>query len=186
MRIASDIIEAIKAKADIVEVIGEYVPLNKSGQNYKGLCPFHSDTTPSLTVNSAKGIYKCFACDASGDVFTFLQEYLKISFQETVKMLAEKYKIEIPDGISILADDAQQRKRESMYIINDYATQYFAETYLQKPKNHRKPWLIQQTAGLWITSNPLALVMQAIVGMVSLHGLKAKDLTRILCWKWDC
>ena len=138
MRIASDIIEAIKAKADIVEVIGEYVPLNKSGQNYKGLCPFHSDTTPSLTVNSAKGIYKCFACDASGDVFTFLQEYLKISFQETVKMLAEKYKIEIPDGISILADDAQQRKRESMYIINDYATQYFAENLLTETKESQK------------------------------------------------
>ena len=108
MRIASNIIDTIKAKADIVEVIGEYVHLTKKGQNYIGLCPFHNDSTPSLTVSSAKGIYKCFACDASGDVIKFLQEHLKISFVEAVKILANKYgrevnmipRISYPQGIS--------------------------------------------------------------------------------------
>ena len=125
MRIASNIIETIKAKADIVEVIGEYVHLTKKGQNYTGLCPFHNDSTPSLTVSSAKGIYKCFACDASGDVIKFLQEYLNISFVEAVKMLAKKYGIEIPEDSYSSIGDEDQRKRESMFIINDYASKYY-------------------------------------------------------------
>ena len=84
MHISSSIIEMIKARADIVEVIGEYVHLTKRGQNYLGLCPFHYDNTPSLTVSSAKGIYKCFVCDASGDVIAFLQKHLKLSFVEAI------------------------------------------------------------------------------------------------------
>ena len=127
MRIASNIIDTIKAKADIVEVIGEYVHLTKKGQNYIGLCPFHNDSTPSLTVSSAKGIYKCFACDASGDVIKFLQEYLKISFVDAVKMLAKKYGVEIPEDSYSSISDEDQRKRESMFIINDYASKYYAE-----------------------------------------------------------
>ena len=90
MRIASNIIDSIKAKADIVEVIGEYVHLTQKGQNYIGQSPFHSDSTPSFTVCPSKGIYKCFACDVSGDVIYFLQEHLKISFVEAVIMLANK------------------------------------------------------------------------------------------------
>lgn len=127
MRIDKQIIEAIKAKADIAEVIGEYVSLTKTGQNYKGLCPFHNDQTPSLTVNSAKGIYKCFACDASGDVFTFLQKHLNISFQKTVKMVAEKYGVEIPQEPISPTEEANQHKKESMVIINGYAEKFFVE-----------------------------------------------------------
>lgn len=138
MRIASNIIDTIKAKADIVEVIGEYVHLTKKGQNYIGLCPFHNDSTPSLTVSSAKGIYKCFACDASGDVIKFLQEHLKISFVEAVKILANKYGIEIPENSCSMADDADQRKRESMLIINDYASKFFAETLFKDTEESRK------------------------------------------------
>ncbi|MFC2653949.1 MAG: DNA primase [Segatella salivae] len=138
MRIASNIIDTIKAKADIVEVIGEYVHLTKKGQNYIGLCPFHNDSTPSLTVSSAKGIYKCFACDASGDVIKFLQEHLKISFVEAVKILANKYGIEIPENSCSMADDADQRKRESMLIINDYAAKFFAETLFKDTEESRK------------------------------------------------
>lgn len=138
MRIASNIIDTIKAKADIVEVIGEYVHLTKKGQNYIGLCPFHNDSTPSLTVSSAKGIYKCFACDASGDVIKFLQDYLKISFVEAMKMLANKYGVEIPEDSCSMADDADQRKRESMLIINDYAAKFFAENLFKDTKESRK------------------------------------------------
>ena len=138
MRIASNIIDTIKAKADIVEVVGEYVHLTKKGQNYIGLCPFHNDSTPSLTVSSAKGIYKCFACDASGDVIKFLQDYLKISFVEAVKMLAKKYGVEIPEDSCSMADDADQRKRESMLIINDYAAKFFAETLFKDTEESHK------------------------------------------------
>ena len=138
MRIASNIIETIKAKADIVEVIGEYVHLTKKGQNFIGLCPFHNDSTPSLTVSSAKGIYKCFACDASGDVIKFLQEYLNISFVEAVKMLAKKYGVEIPEDSYSSIGDEDQRKRESMFIINDYASKYYAENLFADTDEARK------------------------------------------------
>ena len=138
MRIASNIIDSIKAKAGIVEVISEYVHLTPKGQNYIGLCPFHSDSTPSLTVSPSKGIYKCFACDASGDVINFLQEHLKISFVEAVKMLANKYGIEIPDDSCSMADDADQRKRESRLIINDYAAKYFAENLFNETEESNK------------------------------------------------
>ena len=138
MRIASNIIETIKARADIVEVIGEYVHLTKNGQNYIGLCPFHNDSTPSLTVNSAKGIYKCFACDASGDVIAFLQEHLKLSFVEAIQMLAKKYDVEIPEDSYSSVGDEDQRKRESMFIINDYASKYFAENLFADTDEARK------------------------------------------------
>ena len=138
MRIASNIIETIKAKTDIVEVIGEYIHLTKKGQNYTGLCPFHNDSTPSLTVSSAKGIYKCFACDASGDVITFLQEHLKISFVEAIQMLAKKYGVEIPEDSYSSIGDEDQRKRESMFIINDYASKYYAENLFADTDDARK------------------------------------------------
>ncbi len=138
MRIASNIIDSIKAKAGIVEVISEYVHLTQKGQNYIGLCPFHSDSTPSLTVSPSKGIYKCFACDASGDVIKFLLEYLKISFVEAVKMLANKYGVEIPENSCSMADDADQRKRESMLIINDYAAKFFAENLFKETEESHK------------------------------------------------
>ena len=138
MSISSSIIETIKAKADIVEVIGEYVPLTKRGTSYKGLCPFHSDNNPSLSVKSSKGIYKCFACDASGDVFTFLQEHLKISFMEAVKMLAKKYNVEIPEDAYSPSDDAEHQKRESMYIVNDYAAKFFADNLYAETEESQK------------------------------------------------
>ena len=74
MRIDSANIDAIKQKADIAEVVSDHIKLGKQGLNYIGLCPFHDDSTPSLTVNTTKGIYKCFACGATGDVIDFLQK----------------------------------------------------------------------------------------------------------------
>lgn len=125
MGIPSNVIETIKAKADIVEVIGEYVTLKKEGQNYKGLCPFHLDHTPSLTVSPARGIYTCFACGKSGDVVKFLEDHLSISFPEAIGMLAKKYGIEVPTEPSSQNDMELQKKRESMYIANEYALEYF-------------------------------------------------------------
>ena len=80
MSIPSTVIDIIKSKADIVEVIGDCVALKKEGHNYKGICPFHSDKSPSLTVSPDKGIYKCFSCGASGDVVKFFEAHLNLSF----------------------------------------------------------------------------------------------------------
>ena len=125
MNIPSNVIETIKSNANIVDIIGEYVSLTREGQSYKGICPFHNDHSPSLTVNPAKGIYKCFSCGASGDVIGFLEEYLSISFPEAVEILAKKHGIEIPKYNFIPQNEELQKKRESMYIVNDFAQQYF-------------------------------------------------------------
>lgn len=130
MSIPTNVIDTIKSKADIVEVIGEYVTLKKEGQNYKGLCPFHCDNTPSLSVSPEKRRYKCFACNASGDVVEFIQNHLGLSFPEAIETLAKKYGIEITAD-SLSSEDLElQKKRESMYIVNDYAQQYFSDNLL--------------------------------------------------------
>lgn len=123
--ITENIIEQIKEKADIVEVISEYVTLKKNGNSYKGLCPFHDDTTPSLSVSGEKGVYKCFSCNAAGDVITFLQDHLHISFPDAVKLLAKKYGIEIPSEKQSSEEVELQKKRDAMYIANQYAQEFF-------------------------------------------------------------
>lgn len=123
--IPETIIETVKTKADIVDVIGEYVTLKKRGNSFKGLCPFHDDTTPSLSVSREKGVYKCFSCNAAGDVITFLVEHLHLSFPDAIKMLAEKYGIEIPSEEQSAEEVELQKKRDAMYIANQYAQEFF-------------------------------------------------------------
>lgn len=91
------IIDDIRAANDIVQVIGEYIPLKRSGANYKALCPFHQEKTPSFMVSPSKQIFKCFGCGKGGNVFTFLMEYEKISFSEAIKRLASRAGITLPE-----------------------------------------------------------------------------------------
>jgi DNA primase len=88
--ISNEEINDIRAKANIVDIIGEYIPLQKKGKDYKCVCPFHDDHSPSMSVSESKQIYKCFSCNAAGNVFTFLQNYENISFLEAVKEVADK------------------------------------------------------------------------------------------------
>lgn len=88
-RLSEEKIEQIRSSVDIVDVIGSYIPLSKRGKGYWGICPFHDDSNPSMSVSQELQIYKCFVCGAGGNVFTFLQNYLKISYLEAVKMVAE-------------------------------------------------------------------------------------------------
>ena len=83
--------EHFKSQLDIVEVIGSFIPLKRAGVNYTACCPFHSEKSPSFMVSPQKQIYKCFGCDASGDVLTFIKEYKKIDFKEAVNELCETY-----------------------------------------------------------------------------------------------
>ena len=93
---SSEAKEEVKKTADIVEVVGQYVELKKRGQNYVGLCPFHSERSPSFTVNQSKQIYHCFGCGRGGDIFTFWMEYHNLSFPQSLKDLAERYNIPLP------------------------------------------------------------------------------------------
>ncbi len=94
-KIPQDIIERVRDSADIVDVVSQYVELKQRGANYFGLCPFHSEKTPSFSVAPAKQIYHCFGCNSGGNVFSFIMEYQKIPFPEAIKILADRYNIPI-------------------------------------------------------------------------------------------
>ena len=110
-----DAVQEIKERLNIVDVIGEYVSLKRSGSNYIGLCPFHNEDTPSFVVSDAKQIYRCFGqCNKGGNIYTFLQEYLHISFREAVIMLSKKAGIDIDDDNSF--NEQYKRKDYMIYI----------------------------------------------------------------------
>ena len=87
--IPEEFLEDLRGRTDIVEIISEYVPLKRTGQNYVGLCPFHQEKTPSFTVSPAKQIFYCFGCGVGGNVFSFLMKIDNISFVDAVELLAE-------------------------------------------------------------------------------------------------
>ena len=123
-----DFAEQLKAQLNIVEVIGQYVPLKRqgSGARYVGLCPFHSENTPSFNVNGTLGFYKCFGCDAKGDVFKFIQERENLTFPETLKLLAERYGIPMPERQQ-RPDDAESQKRAALYEMQEIAASTFQD-----------------------------------------------------------
>jgi DNA primase len=124
-----DFAEQLKAQLNIVDVIQQYVPLKRqgSGQRYVGLCPFHSENTPSFNVNGALGFYKCFGCEAKGDVFKFIQERENLTFPETLKLLAERYGIPMPERQR--PDDAESQKREALYEMQEIAATTFQDNF---------------------------------------------------------
>jgi DNA primase len=128
MRISESKIEEIRESVDIVDVISQHVQLRKRGKNFIGLCPFHSEKTPSFTVSEEKQIFHCFGCHTGGNVFKFLTEFHKISFVEAVQELAEQ------QGITIEFDKAeyteQQSEQEVLYDINTEAARYFLNNLL--------------------------------------------------------
>jgi DNA primase len=123
VRIPESKIEEIRSAADVVDVISEYVQLRKRGRNYIGLCPFHSEKTPSFTVSQEKQIYHCFGCHAGGNVFKFLMDYEKISFVEAVQELAKQLGIEVEYDST--PGDERQSEQEVLYDINTEAAKYF-------------------------------------------------------------
>ncbi|WP_337872694.1 DNA primase [Ignavibacterium sp.] len=127
MRISESKIEEIRNAANIVDVVSEYVQLRKRGRNYIGLCPFHSEKTPSFTVSDEKQIYHCFGCHNGGNVFKFLMEYKKISFIEAVQELAEQLGIELNYEQSTFEGQTEQ---EILFDINTEVARYFSNNLL--------------------------------------------------------
>ncbi|RKX93715.1 MAG: DNA primase [Spirochaetes bacterium] len=120
--ISNDTIDKIKDNINIVEVISEYVDLKPSGKNYKGLCPFHNEKTPSFVVNQEKGIFHCFGCGIGGNVFTFLMKLKGLSFLDAVKVLARKAGIPIYEGTK---GEKDLSKRSNLYRINKLAAGFY-------------------------------------------------------------
>ncbi len=118
-------VDKIMDAANIVDVVGEFVNLRKAGVNYKGLCPFHDDKTPSFMVSPAKNICHCFACGKGGTPVSFLMEHEQITYPEALRWLAKKYNIEIEERELSDEERREQSERESMFIVNEWAKDYF-------------------------------------------------------------
>ncbi|WP_077367933.1 DNA primase [Anaerosalibacter sp. Marseille-P3206] len=125
--IDDEIIERVRSSSDIVEIISQYITLKKTGSNYTGLCPFHSEKTPSFTVSPAKQFYHCFGCGEGGDVISFIMKEENLSFPEAVKLLADRLGIIIEEK-----DDPKSRelkkKKELIYKINKDAARFFYQS----------------------------------------------------------
>ena len=121
-------IDRILDAANIVDVVSEFVTLRKSGMNYKGLCPFHDDTTPSFYVSPSRNICKCFSCGKGGTPVSFIMEHEQMTYPEALRWLAAKYHIEIHERELSSEEQQAESERESMYIVNEWAAGYFEDT----------------------------------------------------------
>ena len=122
-RIPQDIIERVRDSADIVDVVSQYVELKQRGANYFGLCPFHSEKTPSFSVAPAKQIYHCFGCNSGGNVFSFIMEYQKIPFPEAIKVLADRYNI----PIEFEKGDGSSELFSALYDLHEIAVKLYQD-----------------------------------------------------------
>ncbi len=130
MRIDNAAIEKIKQQADILDVIGEFVRLRKMGGRFVGLCPFHEDKkSPSFSVSPDKGVYHCFGCKKSGNMFTFLKDYLGLNFNESVEYLAKKYNINLTYSSENIE---KSNKTDLAFKALSLAASYYSNLLMQK------------------------------------------------------
>src|SRR5487761_660627 len=119
--------EEVRAAADIVKIVGDYVRLRKAGANFVGLCPFHQEKTPSFAVHPTKQIFHCFGCGAGGDVFKFVMLIENLSFLESLHRVAEKAGIKIEGNWAEATHDPHAHERTVLLKIHEVAAQFYAE-----------------------------------------------------------
>ena len=134
MAIPHDKIEEIRNVANIVEIVGEYIPLKKIGKNYVGLCPFHNETSPSFTVSEEKQIFHCFGCGIGGNVFHFLMRYRQCSFREAVEEVANRYGLSLPKTKMTPKEEETYRLKKDILTINEQAARFYHQ-YLTEEKD---------------------------------------------------
>jgi DNA primase len=118
-------VSEIRDRSSILEVVSDYVTLKKAGKNHRGLCPFHSEKTPSFMVNEEKQIFHCFGCGEGGDVFTFLMKVGHFSFPQAMEELAKRYGVKLPSRELSTTQKKEMAKREALFQINQIASEYF-------------------------------------------------------------
>lgn len=123
-------IDKIMDAANIVDVVSEFVSLRKAGVNYKGLCPFHDEKTPSFVVSPSKGYCHCFSCGKGGNAVGFIMEHEQMTYPEALRWLAKKYNIEIHERELTDDEKREESERESLFIVNDWALHYFQDNLL--------------------------------------------------------
>lgn len=132
-----ELVNEIRNKIDIVDVVSNYLPLTKQGRNFFGVCPFHDDTNPSMSVSREKQIFRCFSCGASGNVFTFVQRYENISFSEALKILADKAGVKL-EGFHV---NAKPNKYEKFYEIYDLTNKFYQNNILSSLGSQARTYL---------------------------------------------
>ena len=128
-RIPEEIVQEVLLRADIADVVGDYVLLKKTGENYKGLCPFHNEKTPSFTVSPAKGFFYCFGCQAKGNAAGFLMQQASLTFPEAIQMLASRYGVHIPETQAAQKPD----KHKPLYDLLRAAATFFSDGLRRDP-----------------------------------------------------
>ena len=125
--IPEDVIQRIRERADIVEVVGSHLSLSKAGQNFKGLCPFHSEKTPSFTVSPSRQMFHCFGCGEGGNVFSFLMKIDGATFPAAVRTLGDKYGIEVDQPVTSPAARQRTEARERLFALNREAAEFLLQ-----------------------------------------------------------
>ena len=128
---SQDLVEEIRARSDIVDVISSYIKLQRKGSNYVGVCPFHNDRNPSMSVNQPRQIYHCFSCGAGGDVFKFVMEYENLTFPEAMKVLAERAGISLPKRETSKEARQQADIKAQIMEMNKLAAKFYYYTLRQ-------------------------------------------------------
>ncbi len=123
----------VRERTDIVELVSQYVSLKRSGANHMGLCPFHSEKSPSFSVNAARQFFHCFGCGVGGDVFSFLMKIEGLAFPDAVRRLADRVGIELEEKSLSPEEELQRQQRDRLFQVNDVAAEYFHQLLMEHP-----------------------------------------------------
>lgn len=134
LHLKDNTIQLVKEAADIVAIIGECVTLQRSGANFKGCCPFHSEKTPSFIVNPDRRSYHCFGCGEGGDVLSFVMKYHRLTFPEALNDLAKRYQIALPEKTLSREEQAELKQRDALYRVSEQAADFYHHLLLESPE----------------------------------------------------
>jgi len=176
-------VSEIRDRANILEVISDYVSLKKAGKNYRGLCPFHSEKTPSFMVNEAKQMFHCFGCGEGGDVFAFLMKVEHYSFPQAIEQLAKRYGISLPSREMTLGQKKEMAKRNLLFQINQIASEYYHHLLTQgRDGEEARRYLVQRGIGReMIEDHRLGYSLDRWDGLV--QHLRDKKVSLELAWE---
>jgi DNA primase len=176
-------VSEIRDRSSILEVVSDYVTLKKTGKNYKGLCPFHAEKTPSFMVNEEKQVFHCFGCGEGGDAFTFLMKVGHFSFPEAVEELAKRYGVRLPSRELSPAQKKELDQREVLFQINQIASDYFHDLLTRRREGEEGRKYISQRGihGEIIAEHRLGYSPNRWNGLV--QHLQEKKVSLELAWK---
>ena len=166
---------SIQRKANIVDIIRDYVPLTQRGKNYFGICPFHDDHNPSMSVSPEKGVYKCFVCGNAGNVFNFVMEYEKVSFYEAVKIVADKIGV----SIDISTSKKENTKKSPLYDIYNIAYKFYQNNLNTVYGKDAKKYLLNRKIDEDVIKNfniGLSLSDSELCNALKAKGVKDDDI----------